>query len=294
MTISELIKAGRERLSESKTALLDSEVLLQHVLGVEKPYLLMNKDEAVDDDLSELFAAYVQRVAEGEPVAHITREKEFFELNFFVDERVLIPRPETEYIVDLAIKYLSQLSEQDEERRFKVMDVGTGSGNIPISIANYFQSKDWDILDQILALEVSEKALEVAQINSEQHSVENLLEFAQSDLLEVLEGAEYFDVITANLPYIGEEKYRFVEADVQQYEPNVALFGGKDGLQLYRRMFDQMQEKGVRFGILVGEFGFAQSEDLAKLLNEYFGDTWSIEADMAGIDRFFIVNGHAR
>lgn len=292
MTIASLMKAGKQRLGDSQTALLDVEVILQHVLGVEKEYLLMNSEQEVDDDLQKLFEAYIERVISGEPVAHITGDKEFFALSFFVDKRVLIPRPETEFLVEYAIKYLSELSEQ-VDRRFKVLDVGTGSGNIAVSLAHYFQARDWDILDEILAFDVSFDALEVARINASQHAVENLIEFVESDLLEVVDEGAYFDVILANLPYIGLEKYRFVGANVEKYEPGVALFGGVDGLQLYKKMFQQIRDKNLEFGVLLGEFGFAQSEDLATLLKEYFGEHWSIKTDLAGIDRFFIIQGNA-
>lgn len=286
MTIKDIIQKGVSALEGRDNALLDVEVLVAFVLGVDREYLIMHGEEEMDESLVELFGNYLKRVVEGEPIAYILNEKEFFGLSFFVDERVLIPRPETEHLVERVIEYIRRNS--DGRRRFKVLDVGTGSGNIAVSIAKSFEGED-DIIDQIDAVDLSERAIEVAQVNADQHGVSERVCVFQSDLLGFLDEGEEYDVIVANLPYIGEERNRFVSQETEKYEPNLALFGGEGGLELYKKMFQELIDKDVSFDILVGEFGFGQSEELSKLLDKYFAQKWVIDKDLAGIDRMFVV-----
>lgn len=273
MKIAELLRQGGEFLSA-----LDCEVILAHALGCSREYLLAHGEEEVDGFVLDLFGEYVERVRNGEPVAYITGEKEFFGLSFFVDNRVLVPRPETEMIVEKVLEYLG-------DRKARVLDVGTGSGNIAVSVAKGNEDVD------VLALELEDGACEVARLNAEQHGVDDRVNVFQSDLLEAVDEGEGFDVIVANLPYIGEEKHRYVSAATEMHEPHAALFGGFDGLQLYKKMFQELQDKGISFDLMMGEFGFAQGEDMAELLDRFFDQRWVIEKDLAGIERIFCVRG---
>lgn len=282
MTISELLRQGTERLKDSPSALLDAEVILSHVIGEDREYLIRNSGEDVSSAFVDLFVQYVNRVSDGEPVAYITNLKEFYGLDFFVDNRVLIPRPETEEVVDKAMRFLSGLG----SGLLKVLDVGTGSGNIAVSIAASFD-RERDLL--VDAVDVSEDALAVARVNVSSHSVEDRVHVFQSDLLSSVEIGASYDIIVANLPYIGEVENRFVSASAERYEPNVALFGGSNGLVLYEKMFDQLFDLNVSFGLLIGEFGFAQRDSMSRLLEKIFPDRWQIENDLAGIERIFIV-----
>lgn len=269
-------------------SVLDRELVLAHVLGVEKEYLLGHSEEHVPGDLEALYYGYLGRVKDGEPVAYILGSKEFFGHNFYVDRRVLVPRPETEHLVERTIDYLRGVD--DGDRRLRVLDVGTGSGNIAVSVAKYFEDLGEDVIEEIIALDVSEDACEVARVNAEQLGVDHRVNVFQSDLLDAIEDGSEFDVIVANLPYIGEEKNRFVSAAAEKYEPAVALFGGVDGLELYKKMFQQLEEKGICYKKLYGEFGFAQRGDLEALLSQFFDRDWVIERDLAGIDRIFTVD----
>ncbi|MFH1218599.1 MAG: peptide chain release factor N(5)-glutamine methyltransferase [Candidatus Peregrinibacteria bacterium] len=278
MRLKDLLKAGAQVLGGRKTAILDCEVLLAYVLGKSREELISSGGDEIDEEFSELFESYLERVKSGEPIAYITGAKEFYGLDFFVDKRVLIPRPETEQIVDRILEYLGR------SENARALDVGTGSGNIAVAVAKNFVGEI-----EIEALEVSEGAVEVAKLNVSQHGVEDRVYVFQSDLLECVENGEKYDVIAANLPYIGEVKHHYVSKDSEKFEPNVALFGGNDGLELYRRLFSQIREKGICYGIIVGEFGFAQREDMEKVLSKYFDQEWRIEPDLAGIDRIFII-----
>jgi release factor glutamine methyltransferase len=287
MTIKELLNKGVDFLGRDREGnVLDAEVLLAFVLDVDKEYLFAHDDEEVAEDFEKLFWHYLKKVQAGEPVAYITQEKEFFGLNFFVDDRVLIPRPETEHMVEEAVTFIE---EHDTGERVSVLDVGTGSGNIAVAIAKYFEAQGSDVIEKIDALDIEDGAVEVAHLNVDQHNVDHLVNVFQSDLLEVVPEGEFYDVIVANLPYIGEVKRQGLSDSTEKYEPTSALFAGDDGLDLYRRMFEEMREKNIRYNIMFGEFGFGQSEDLAEVLNEFFDESWEIKQDLAGIERYFIV-----
>ncbi|OGJ42554.1 protein-(glutamine-N5) methyltransferase, release factor-specific [Candidatus Peregrinibacteria bacterium RIFCSPLOWO2_01_FULL_39_12] len=283
MIIRDVLKFAVEYLGKTENAVLDSEVVLGFVLGVDKEYLFAHGNEEVDGFLVNLFKKYLDRVKNGEPVSYITNSKEFYGLDFFVDKRVLVPRPETEMLVEEVLQFLK--SNADAGKCFRVLDVGTGSGNIAIALAKNFDGQD------VVALDVSESAIEVAKINIEQHSLEDKVQVYQSDLLDVIDDGENFDVIVANLPYIGRIKNNYVGGGVEKHEPGTALFGGNDGLKLYKKMFQQIADKRVGFKLLVGEFGFGQGKDLEILLSKYFDHGWRIKSDLAGIDRMFAVEG---
>lgn len=276
MKISQLLK---QDISD-----LDCEILLAYVLGVEREYLVSHSEDEVDKNLVDLFKRYLWRVKDGEPIAYIIGEKEFFGLNFYVDKRVLVPRPETEHLVEKVLEYLRKLSNDCRERRFRILDVGTGSCNIAVSIA---KNNSWGDDIKIFAVDISEGALEVARLNVKQHGVDNLVEVYQSDLLRNVSEKKY-DVIVANLPYISENDSDVSES-VKKYEPNKALYGGRMGLELYKKMFQQIIGRGFEFGLLIGEFGFGQRENMEELLNNYFDQRLVIEKDLAGIDRLFCV-----
>lgn len=293
MTIKKLLKSGFEFLGERENALLDCEVILANVLGVEKEYLIAHNDQKIGgdgfgsgaassnfgSDLIDLFWVYLKRVHDGEPVAYLIREKEFYGLNFYVDQRVLVPRPETEQLVETVLNFLKETP----ERKFRIIDVGTGSGNIAVALATNFQNLE------VTALDISEAALEVARVNVDQHGVEDRVQLCQSDLLEVVEDGENYDIIVANLPYIGIETNSEIEAGVKKYQPSSALFAGSDGLELYKKMFQQVRDKCVRCELIIGEIGSAQRVDLEPLLNKYFEQNWRIESDLAGKDRMFVI-----
>ena len=285
MKIKEALKKGAVSLDKRDTAFLDAEVLLAFVLGEERDFLISHGDDEMDDGLFELYCKYCERVIDGEPVAYIINEKEFYGLDFFVDDRVLVPRPETELLVEKVIGHMRL----DDDRRYRILDLGTGSGNIAISIAKTCFDEGIDCIECVDALDISEGALEVARINAQQHGVTDTVNFFQSDLLEILDTGEKYDIVVANLPYIGKVSNRVVDKGVEEYEPECALFGGDDGLELYKKMFQEMGEKNTDFGIMFGEFCFGQLKDVEEMLNKYFEQKWSIEKDLEGVDRIFIV-----
>ncbi len=251
---------------------LEKEVLLANLLGRSREFLISNSDYEVSNEQSERFYSLIRSHDRGVPVAYLIKHKEFYGLPFFVDSRVLIPRPETEFLVD---KILELVDEDPGLKR--VVDIGTGSGNIACSVAKHAKGVE------IFATDVSDKALEVAKMNAKKLNV--IVSFIKSDLLNELKQMQ-FDIIVANLPYIGTSTNSFISKETQEHEPHVALFGGEDGLELYEKLFDQVEN----FKYLMGEVGFMHREALEKLFKNYFPDSkCEILKDLAGLDRYFII-----
>ncbi len=241
----------------------------------EELFLAMGSELPVD--IEKKFTSLLGRFEEGEPVAYLINNKQFYGIDLFVDERVLTPRPETEILVDKVLEYAKGRGE------LKVLDVGTGSGNIAIAVALNNPAL------QVSACDVSESALQVARINLERYNLQERVNLFNSDLLSGV--TDRFDVIVANLPYIGTERFNFVSKETYDFEPHVALFGGQNGLQLYDKLFSQIAERDWRPSLLLGEFGFLQTEEMELLLDKYFKlERRFIVKDYASIDRVFMVN----
>ncbi len=261
--------------------LLEVEVLLAYFLGKNREYLLSHSEEEIGRADFLKFWKLIERLKNGEPVAYIINEKEFYGLDFFVDKRVLIPRPETEMIVEEAIKWAKKNWERGS---LSILDVGTGSGNIAVALAKNIAS-----VRKVDAIDIDENALKVAAKNVQKYGLQKIIKLKKSDLLNSFAEKQKYDIIVMNLPYIGKEQNNFVEEDVKKHEPNAALFSGKDGLALYKKIFQEIVEKRIFWRLIVGEFGFGQRKDMGKLLDKYFEHKWVIKKDLAGVDRVFVI-----
>jgi release factor glutamine methyltransferase len=280
MKIKDLLK--NQNLASVDT--LAAEVILAFVLKKNREYLYTHFHDYIDKKFVTEFFKLMKQYLEGKPVSYITNQKEFFGLSFYVDERVLIPRPETELIVETVIDLISSDSRFRCKKMFNILDIGTGSGNIAIALAFNVPNV------HIVASDFSKEALEVAKINVNNYNLKNKIKLIYSDLLEnILE--KKFDIIVANLPYIGLNKNNFISKETKDFEPHIALFGGDDGLALYRRLFKQLVAKKNFTKYLLGEIGFLHGKDIRKLIVKYFGDVdYKILPDLAGMDRYFIIN----
>jgi release factor glutamine methyltransferase len=258
-------------LAQKEKLRTEMELFLAHLLGCGRLDLLARSEEEVPvEKLADLQAAWL-RIQDGVPVAYLTHEKEFYGLNFYVDERVLVPRPETEQLVDLVIK----------RAEGAVLELGTGSGAIACSV----KSARADL--KVVATDVSEAALEVANKNCVQLGVD--VGLIQSDLLANVPD-ENFDVLVANLPYIGTQTHNFIADNVARFEPALALDGGSDGLQLYRRLFEEILAQKRDFRLILGEIGFSQGLDIAKLCQELLPNYhFTLLLDLQGLDRHFVL-----
>jgi release factor glutamine methyltransferase len=227
MTIKELTDWGAYELVAFDSARLDAELLLSHVLQKEVTYILTRDDEAVHLRHERRFRRLVARRKKGIPVAYLRGHKEFYGLDFAVNKHVLVPRPDTELLVEAASGYITSQN--------LLLDVGTGSGCIPVSILKEVPNL------QAVAADISGSALKVARENAHRHHVDSRMVFIKSDLLKsvdlaLLDGWEV--VVTANLPYVPKDYQVNIET---QFEPQIALYGGQDGLDIYRRLVFELE-----------------------------------------------------
>lgn len=258
----------RRLLASSNLPDLEARILAQHALGVSRSWIVARLDDPVDLQQARAVERLYARRQGGEPVAYITGEREFYSLDFAVGPAVLIPRPETELLVALALQTL-------DGRGGRVLDLGTGSGAVAIAIA--YEAPD----AEVWALDASEKALENARANAARHHVN--VRFVRSDWFSRI-GAERFDVIVGNPPYIAADDPHLREGDVR-YEPRDALVSGADGLDAIRAIAAQAPRHLESDGWLFLEHGWDQAERCRDLLAACgFRDVQSWE-DLAGIAR---------
>lgn len=262
---------------------LDAQVLLGHVLNVDRASLYTYPERVLTPQQEEQFHLLLERRKRGEPVAYLVGHKEFFGLDFLVDQRVLIPRPETELLVEVALNSIRAMLAAG--RTPLVADIGTGSGAIPITLAVHEPR-----LSYLYATDISAEALEVAHLNCQRHLVEQRVRLLQGDLLSPL--PEPVDVLTANLPYVGTDEMDMLTPDVRSYEPHLALFSGTHGLDLLYRFFTQAQQsdKLKEHALLLLEIGYQQREPLKRLLSELWPQaTVTFVKDYSGWDRLLRV-----
>lgn len=257
---------------------LEAELILADILKCSREKVFSHPECVLSEEQAAAFEEKWQRLMEGESVAYIVGWKEFFGLRFKVDHRVLVPRPETEHLVEAILERVKSLTDP------VILDVGTGSGAIALAV----QSQRPDA--RIFASDVSEEALQVARENAKTLELPQV-SFFQSDLLRDLPWEQWgVDVLVANLPYIGQEEFHFVERSVERFEPALALFGGKDGLDLYRRLFEQINCSKRPLRWVMGEFGSLQRERLEEAIRVAFPHAEvTFYTDLAGLDRYFII-----
>lgn len=282
MTVRELLIEGEGELRGRETGRLEAQVLLAKLMKLTKEQFFCSHELEVSDDISEHFFQKIEELKAGRPLAHILGEKEFYGLPFYVSPDTLIPRPETEWLVEKSI----QLAGRHFLDGLTVVDVGTGSGCIGVSVASALPQA------KVVLLDISMEALKVATENVERHGIWDRTRVIQTDLLNAVLDQK-FDIVLANLPYIGTESHNFVADDVRQYEPAEALFSGSDGFDHYRRLFEQVLQLPQLPSFMLGEFGSSQGGEMMALLERYFGQksvTFEIVKDLAGLDRYFIVS----
>ncbi|EKD32688.1 MAG: hypothetical protein ACD_76C00164G0001 [uncultured bacterium] len=263
---------------------LDAEVLLAHALGKDTGYLLSHSADAAPEKSLANFLKYIERRKNHEPVAYITGKKAFYGRDFIVSPSVLIPRPETELIID------ESLARAQGNTLF--MDVGTGSGAIAVTLAA--ESKK-----NIIAIDISNKALRVAHENATLHNVAGKIELKQGNVLEPIlnESLNNYDcaIIAANLPYLTSRQYSKTQQEVQLFEPREALDGGNDGLDHYWKLFRQLQNNRNIFPnelYIIFEIDPAQTELIEPMISKTLPNAvFEIKKDLSGKDRVVVVRG---
>ena len=288
-TINELRHWGRAELvaGESDVAGLEVDVLLAHVLGCERLGLFQNLSMLVEAEDCERFIELVARRKRFEPVAYLTGEREFFGLGFFVSPAVLIPRPETELVVEEALKCFSA-----ELESFQLVDVGTGSGAIVVAILCELRKlfgPEYLRRGKVMATDMSSEALEVARQNARLHQVADIISFVETDLLlgVPLDGASALTMIVSNPPYIPVAEK--LPPDVDNYEPQMALRGGQEGLEIIGQLFSQSAPH-IRAGArLILEIGFDQRLSVESLILGHGLNLREVHLDFQGIERVLVL-----
>ena len=276
MTIHQLINLGIKKLNKtSPSAALDSEVLLSYVLKKPKEYLVVHMGNYVSPKQEKRFLTFINRRLLGWPVAYLTKSKEFYKLNLYVDKHVLIPRPETEGLVELVLNYLKVGS--DQIGKINILDIGTGSGNIIISLAKKLGTKH-----NYFASDISPKAIAVAKKNAKRQKVK--IKFVDGNLLEPW-GKQHFDLIVANLPYLA----KLVDPSTK-FEPRGALVAAKKGLKLYEELFKQIYNLQPKSYNLFLEIGHDQAPAIKKLAKKFWPvSKTKIYKDLFGRQRYAVI-----
>lgn len=275
MTIQENLKIGIQDLKEKeiKEPMLKARLLLAYILGVEKEYLIIHSNDVLEEKKEKEYKSAIQKMIEGYPLQYITNHQEFMKLDFYVNEKVLIPRADTEITVEEVISYAK------DKEKLKILDLCTGSGAIAVSLGKYINNCE------ITAVDISDKALEIAKKNAINNDVKNI-KFVLSDLFENIE--EKFDIIVSNPPYIKKEVILTLDEEVQK-EPILALDGGVDGLDFYRRIIKEAPKYLKEEGAIFLEIGYDQKDDVINIIkqtNEY--KAISYKKDLAGNDRMIM------
>lgn len=266
------LEAARSRLATtSQNPGRDAGLLMAHVLGCDQTALMTHPERILSIEESEQFGRLVERRLTSEPMQYLTGEQEFFGLSFEVSPAVLIPRPETEHLVEAVLERF----EREEEVR--IVDVGTGSGAIAISLAHAMPRS------RVTAVDLLPDALDVARRNAERHSVIDRLILLPSDLLAEVDGTD-FDAVVANPPYIAEGEV--LEPQVANFEPRSALYAGPTGLEIYERLIPQAARVLKPGGWLLLEIGYGQSSAVRNLLHGWAGV--NLVNDLQGIPRVIL------
>ncbi len=276
--LGESLAWGRNYLAERgvSSADLDAQLLLAHAIGCDRSRLFSGADRAMEGEVSDSYRRLVLERGERVPLSFLVGRREFWSLDFAVDGRVLIPRPETEGIVEAAVALLRP--------GCRVVDVGTGSGNIIVAVASEIKRGEWHAVD------ISRSALEVAEANIRVHGLEGKVSLACSDLLEIFDPARAsFDAILSNPPYIPTAEIDRLQPEVAGHEPRIALDGGDDGLTIVRRLVDEAATRLRPGGLLIVEVGEGQAAVVSEMMTEQAGyGRTHVRHDLAGIERIVV------
>ena len=258
-TVQEILQKNYKDLLNHniQTAKIDSEVILANILNTTRINLITKQDVTLNKEQEDLFSKLVERRKQKEPVAYILNKKEFWNENYFVDKRVLIPRPETEILIELLLKKI-----KDKNKAYKVLDLGCGSGCLLISFLKEMHKS------QGMGVDISSNALEVAKKNIELHNLNNRAKLMRLDLL-TLHTKDKFDVIFSNPPYLSSSDYAKLSDDVKNFEPKQALVGGFNGVLYYKKIIALAQSALKKNGYLALELGDRQYRTISKLLQDH-------------------------
>ncbi|MBF8983745.1 peptide chain release factor N(5)-glutamine methyltransferase [Lutibacter sp. B2] len=283
MTIEEALKQAVSQMEKTtiRTPLLDAEVLLCHILQINRLYLFLNRKNHLTEEQYDAYTEFVEKRIAGVPVQYIINKQEFMALDFYVEEGVLIPRPDTEILVEYIIDWMKAKKTNEE---INIADLGVGSGAITVSLAKYIPNA------KLYGVDISQKALDIATKNAKANEVQ--ITFVKGDLLEPLKELKLkgkLDVLVSNPPYIPKKDIDGLQIEVSKYEPRLALDGGEDGLNFYRRIVDEGYIYSKKGGLIALEVGHDQADDVVGLLKakEVYTNIQKIK-DLSGIERVVV------
>jgi release factor glutamine methyltransferase len=274
-SVSDYVFAGAERLTHGPhpdRALRDAEFLMMHVLGKDRAWILAYWHDEIETDCSIPYHSAIERRRNGEPIQYITGEAEFYGLPFRVNRDVLIPRPETEHLVEKAIELAAVFAQP------RIADIGTGSGAIAVALAHKLPAS------AVTAIDLSTAALEVAKKNAARNDVADRIRFLDGNLLAPVAG-EQFEIVVSNPPYVPETDRGSLAVEVRDYEPAQALFAGNDGLDIYRLLIPEAFRALVASGFIVLEIGCGQQAGVQTLLEDAGFTHIAFTSDLQGIQR---------
>ena len=280
-TIAETLKLASKQLREASVAndLLDAQTLLAEALGKDRTYLIVNFNEQLSDELLAGYQRLIARRASGEPLQYITGHQEFFGLEFEVTPAVLIPRPETELIVEEVIR----LVDVHKIAKPVIVDVGTGSGCIAIALARELEDA------KVTAVDISETALEIARRNAAKHELADRVRFVNSDLLAAFPEIQFADFILSNPPYVAVHELPTLQREVRDWEPHTALTDNADGLSFYRRLLADAPARLKPGGYLICELGFGQSAAVSAMADSQMWSEVRLLDDLQSIPRTLVL-----
>jgi len=280
-TIAETLKEASERLRAASVPndLLDAQTLLAAAMSKDRAYLIINFNQRLSEDLLSNFQTMIGRRAAGEPLQYITGHQEFFGLDFEVTPDVLIPRPETELIVEETIR----LVQQNRIGSPVIVDVGAGSGCIAVTLARELGDA------RVIATDISRPALRVARRNAARHALEDRVDFVASDLLDAFAEEGFADFILSNPPYVSDEEMPTLQREVRDWEPHLALTDSNDGLSVYRRLLIDASSRLKPGGYLICEMGYTQSERISAMVDRAVWGEARLLDDLQGIPRTIVL-----
>lgn len=297
MTMQEACQQGEKLLMQAgiPDARLDAWYLLEHITGVSRAMYYAKPDQELSEEQTGLYLDFIGRRAAHIPLQHLTGEQEFMGLTFHVNKHVLIPRQDTEAVVEEALRIIAarvafissgRKTTGQENKSFRLLDMCTGSGCILLSLIHHagMNKACGSLKISGTGLDISEEALKVARANAESLHIE--AEFRQSDLFEAAKGR--YELIVSNPPYIRTEEIEALQDEVKGHDPRIALDGKEDGLYFYRKITSEAGTYLEDGGSLVFEIGFDQGEDVSRLMQEAGFRNIMVKKDLAGLDRAVI------
>lgn len=278
LTLQQLCQQAAEQLeaADVDAPRLSAEVIMAHALNITRTQLLTRLDHAPQPDQLALFQANLARVLKDEPLAYVVGHREFYDLDLITDRRALIPRPETECLVEFALARFA------DHPAPVIADIGTGCGGIAVTLAKHLPRA------RVIATDLSPEAVDLARENAVRHGVADRVDFRVGSLLEPV--TEALDLLAANLPYIDDKDWPYLQKTIRGHEPKMAFLGGPDGLDLMRAMLKDAPRVVKADGLILMEIGAYQGDDVTAIAQPHFPLAQiTVKPDYAGLDRLVVI-----